>query len=190
MSATEGVFAEHSRLLNKEAELHVKKNTALAYDRKIEEFKLYSRHAFRHLDVTVQETVTEEKLFGFLLYNSRRAHFPRGSGKKGINKGIKFDHMDYDRIMEEAKHLPADEIPYKVLNWSQMANYNNAILKLLQFQRDMGANSSLRENLHSGRITKLLNEVNLTNNSVKRERTANPENFSRRRLTQICHHCF
>jgi hypothetical protein len=105
MSATEGVFAEHSRQLNREAELHTKKNMALAYDRKIEEFKLYSRHSFRHLDFNVQETV----------------------------------------IMEEATHLHADQIPLKVLNWSQMANYSNAILKLLQFQRDMGANKNFIE---------------------------------------------
>ncbi len=80
MSYTSGIFAEHARSVLEEARLDSKPNTDLAYDSKIDEFKGYCMKLWN--TDPFPESVTEEKVFGFLFYQSQRK--PKKRGRKKV----------------------------------------------------------------------------------------------------------
>lgn len=157
MSFTTGIYSAHSQQLLIETEAHRKVNTAKAYDHKVREFKAYCAHVFSGM-VTGRETVTEEKIFGFLLYNSRRGMFSNKGKRKGV-QAVNFKPAYYDQIMAAAQNVNADELEYQLLGWGQLANYKNAILGLWRQQVDLSSNNVSKDQLESHRVQRLMNEV-------------------------------
>jgi len=79
MSYTSGKFAAQAKQVAADDKAGHPENTILAYRRKMAEFLDFSRYAFpSEVDGIPSTTVTEEKFFGFLWYQSRRHQQPRG----------------------------------------------------------------------------------------------------------------
>jgi hypothetical protein len=138
MSYTSGVFAQHARNVLAERELDVKKNTFLAYNRKAEEFKafcnkLYSNDAYPTL-------VTEEKVFGFLYYQSHRTPKTRG---RSTETREAFDYAEYERIMADHSLGPVSQAQALFVGYDVINQYLCAILKLWKSQVFMLLNRSM-----------------------------------------------
>ena len=80
MSYTSGKFAAQAKQVAADNKAGHPENTILAYRRKMAEFLDFSCYAFpsNKVDGIPSTTVTEEKFFGFLWYQSRRHQQPRG----------------------------------------------------------------------------------------------------------------
>lgn len=149
MSFTTGEYARHAQHTLQEAVENGKKNTAIAYEPKSLEFRNFCRAHYtdRHMDPAFIETVTEEKLYGFLFYQSYRE--PKNRGKRRVGEEPRaagyFDYSDFKRILAlESQELSnmGNVVGYDVVN-----QYMCAILKMWEYQRDMGANNITKGNL-------------------------------------------
>ena len=98
-------------------------------------------------------TVTEEKFFGFLFYQSRRSVKAKGR-PKNVSEIPVFNEAEYVEFMKDPT-LKADKpCGYSVLN-----QYRSAILELHAKQRDNGCSNVTKEELMSNRVKRLLNNV-------------------------------
>ena len=134
MSYTSGKFAAQAKQVAADDKAGRPENTILAYRRKMAEFLDFSRYAFpSEVDGIPSTTVTEEKFFGFLWYQSRRHQRPRGRpGQcKPVEEQISKD--DYESVISNTDWISDKPIGYSVLN-----QYRSAILDLHAQQRDGG----------------------------------------------------
>ena len=77
-------------------------NTALAYDSKIIEFRQYCGKVWCHEDSNRREYVTEDKVYGFMLYNAFQEKVSSRKRKKRGNENIlRFDIDNYKKVREE-----------------------------------------------------------------------------------------
>ena len=103
MSFIAGEFTVQSENVFNDAEDLSKKNTAKQYDPKILEFKAYCKAVYFERQPESYETVNEDKLFGFLYYQSRRAPRKRGKKRKRVDdvdsNKVVFNINEYYKIM-------------------------------------------------------------------------------------------
>ena len=165
MSYTTGRFVQQARQVLVDDTAGTPENTLRAYDNKTKEYLEFCRHAYgNNTDVLAglsPYTITEEKFFGFMYYQSRRA---KKSG--GCRKIVKFNTADYDHYMTNTGAISQTPCGYSVLN-----QYRSSLLKLYQTQIDNGANNATKTMLMSDRIKTLLDNVK------KRKITIAKENF-------------
>ena len=90
--------AETNALINNQTQKAGQDNTALAYGSKIIEFKQYCHSVFSSLGVYA-ELVTEDKAFGFVLYNAYREKIQsKGRKKRGDNSIVRFSRENYNAV--------------------------------------------------------------------------------------------
>lgn len=153
MSFTSGIFASHARQVLIEESENQKTNTDQAYESKAEEFLNFCDAIFPSSESAANSrTVTEEKLFGFLYYQSRRPK--RKRGKRNVSTSGSFNADEYNEIMGRAAQLTSSPVGYDVIN-----QYYCAILRIWARQKDLGCNNISKDTLRSGRIIKLLDGV-------------------------------
>ena len=162
MSYTSGKFAAQAKQVAADDKAGRPENTILAYRRKMAEFLDFSRYAFpSEVDGIPSTTVTEEKFFGFLWYQSRRHQRPRG--RPGQCKPVEeqFSKDDYESVISNTDWISDKPIGYSVLN-----QYRSAILDLHAQQRDGGCNNIPKEVLMSGRVKRLLKTVKMRKTQI------------------------
>ena len=162
MSYTSGKFAAQAKQVAADDKAGRPENTILAYRRKMSEFLDFSRYAFpSEVDGIPSTTVTEEKFFGFLWYQSRRHQRPRG--RPGQCKPVEeqFSKDDYESVISNTDWISDKPIGYSVLN-----QYRSAILDLHSQQRDGGCNNIPKEVLMSGRVKRLLKTVKMRKTQI------------------------
>jgi hypothetical protein len=183
MSYTSGPFALHAQQVLIEGYASRPNNTHLCYNNRVKEFIQYCEAKYCN-DSAAQNatTVTEEKLFGFLHYQSRRPVRPRRKKssyrKKSYNTptvtdendnpeddGI-FNETEYDYYMspQNINLCASKPVGYSVIN-----HYMCSILDLHQQQVDNGCNNITKEQLRSNRIRKLLANVKVRKTSIAKE---------------------
>ena len=162
MSYTSGKFAAQAKQVAADDKAGRPENTILAYRRKMAEFLDFSCYAFTsEVDGIPSTTVTEEKFFGFLWYQSRRHQRPRG--RPGQCKPVEeqFSKDDYESVISNTDWISDKPIGYSVLN-----QYRSAILDLHAQQRDGGCNNIPKEVLMSGRVKRLLKTVKMRKTQI------------------------
>ena len=89
---------ETNALINNQTKKAGQDNTALAYDSKIIEFKQYCHSVFASQGFQA-ELVTEDKAFGFMLYNAYREKVTSNDRKKrGDCNVIRFSRENYNVV--------------------------------------------------------------------------------------------
>jgi hypothetical protein len=122
-----------------------KKNTALAYDPKCEEFYRFCDYHSKHHPEALRYTVNANRLFAFLTYHAFREQRQRG-GKKGRkneddeNRNAEFDPQEYDRIIATygALDLTNADVtipdPANPIGADAMNTYKSAVRKIWESQ--------------------------------------------------------
>jgi hypothetical protein len=132
MSFTSGRWARHAQHTLCERDENVKRNTSIAYDPKGIEFANFCKEVYSSQDQAIIQTVTEEKVFSFLFYQSIRPKKTRGGGKRKVPGH--FDRTQLLELMALDSHQILelkDVVGYDVLN-----QYMCAILHIWERQRD------------------------------------------------------
>lgn len=173
MSFTSGRFARQAQhVIEQEGRLS-KKNTLLAYDNKGREFLEFCNAVFSH--EAIPTTVTEEKLFGFLYYQSQRSSRKRG---RKTSKTALFNLLEYNQVMSNDSGHSFENMNLKsVVGYDVINQCYSSILKIWQNQVDMGANNSSKEQLRSERVKRLLH-------MVQQRKKSSPEKNLRKSLNQ------
>jgi hypothetical protein len=156
MSFVNGIYAEQAQSVLNESNKNRKRNTQLAYDPKVEEFKLFCE--YKYSTKPFPHCVTEEKVFGFLYfqaYRDLRRRGPQFSFKE-------FDVAGYERVMSGYKSS-------KPIEYDQLNQYLCSLLKLWRDQKDMGSNNVLKEDLRSDRVERLLEVVKHRKKNIDKE---------------------
>ena len=163
MSYTSGKFAAQAKQVAADDKAGRPENTILAYRRKMAEFLDFSCYAFpsNKVDGIPSTTVTEEKFFGFLWYQSSRHQQPRG--RPGQCKPVEeqFSKDDYESVISNTDWISDKPIGYSVLN-----QYRSAILDLHAQQWDGGCNNIPKEVLMSGHVKRLLKTVKMRKTQI------------------------
>ena len=85
-------------LINNQTKKAGQDNTALAYDSKVIEFKQCCHSVFSSQGA-LAEIVTEDKAFGFILYNSYREKIKsKGRKKRGDDNIVRFSRENYNAV--------------------------------------------------------------------------------------------
>ena len=171
MSASAGQFATHSQQVLTEDRDGRPKNTKRAYDLKEKEWFSFCDHLFSKgtsgIGQRVSYTVTEDRLFGFLFYQSRRNRKKRGkrtSASSGSLSG--FNTAKYDWFMADPKRVSSNPVGYSCVN-----QYRSAVMLIYHDQVSHGGNNSTKEQLLSNRVKGLLS------NTEKKEKFVREANF-------------
>jgi hypothetical protein len=191
MSFVSGPFAAAAQQVLRDDRVGRPINTSKIYDGRVKEFIDFcmAKYPSRGRGADSPTTVTEEKLFGFLFYQSRRP--PRSlKGRKNKKKQTtdredeeeqevldgSFNENEYDYYMaQENLHLCASKpIGYSVIN-----HYMCSILDLHQQQVDNGCNNITKAQLRSNRVQKLLANVKIRKVAISKE------NFEERLTTEF-----
>ena len=86
MSFTSGAYASHAQQVLREDQEGTPANTLKAYEAKATEFLQYCKLNHKSNDMAIPATtVTEEKVFGFLYYQSCREVYKRGKNVKMLD---------------------------------------------------------------------------------------------------------
>lgn len=169
----EGPFAAHAQRVLREAEIHRPDNTTLAYGPKKEEFRGFCDIVYA--GKPHPRTITEEKVFGFLYYQSYRTHFDRKKrGRNGTSLHSRFDKADYDSVMamnrsqeqmenttattptmEEVEAIAQSDDRKQLIGISLFKQYEAAIMEEHQSQVDHNSNNLSKEQLKSRRVKEL-----------------------------------
>jgi len=106
-------------------------------------------------------TVTEDKFFGFLWYQSRCHQRPRG--RPGQCKPVEeqFSKDDYESVISNI-----DWILDKLFGYSVLNQYRSAILDLHAQQWDGGCNNIPKKVFMSGRVKRLLKTVKMRKTQI------------------------
>ena len=156
MSFVNGIYAEQAQSVLNESNKNRKRNTQLAYDPKVEEFKLFCE--YKYSTKPFPHCVTEEKVFGFLYFQAYR-----DLRKRGPQFSFKeFDVPGYERVMSGYKSS-------KPIEYDQLNQYLCSLLKLWRDQKDMGSNNVLKEDLRSDRVERLLEVVKHRKKNIDKE---------------------
>lgn len=169
-----GQFGPHAQRVLLENERNRPANTKAAYVPKQNEFKGYCHVVFHNEQYP--DTITEEKVFGFMYYQAYRTHYnvkKRNSNREQIHMG--FDKADYDKVMASVQ---SQELGYRnaptlaqveagartsegqeLLGISSFKQYWAAILELHQHQVAYNANNLLKCQLESLRMKALREQV-------------------------------
>ena len=162
MSFTSGPYAEHAQRVLQDDEDSIPLNTRVAYASKGEEFlsfcdKIYGE---RSRDEVSARTVTEEKVFAFLFYQSyrkvRKKGLKRSSSGKENARGL--------NLQEEGGSKLGEVVGFDVVN-----QYYCSVLKIWRSQTDNNCNNVSKEQLKSERVSRLLNVVKKRKKRVERE---------------------
>ena len=87
-----------------------KKNTSLAYDPKVLEFKQFCDCVFKGRSITTRYDVDQNKVYGFFLYVAFRESKKRGRRKSNSVKTPMFDVNEWNRIAIAMKRATTGEI--------------------------------------------------------------------------------
>jgi hypothetical protein len=158
MSFTSGPYAAQAQIVLRANQDFQRKNTSLAYNPKIKEFKDFCHYEYPNSEHPT--IVTEERTFAFLFYQAFRKLRPRGGSKKK-NDETAFDPQDYERIKSEEN--PQGTCSYEVVN-----SYLCAVLKLHTYQRDESCNNLSKEQIRSRRVKTLLDMVKNRKKRIKK----------------------
>jgi len=188
MSYTSGPFALHAQQVLLEDRASRPNNTRLSYNNRVKEFIQFCEAKYSsESPAQSASTVTEEKLFGFLHYQSRRPLCPRrkkssyckrkvgrrSNADEGMDEDLNLE--DDDGIFNEAEYdfyMQPENINFcarKPVGYSVINHYMCAILDLHQQQIDNGCNNITKEQLRSNRIRKLLANVKVRKTTIARE---------------------
>ena len=164
MSFTSGPYASHARAVLAQQDEFDKKNTLLAYNNKVSKFVGFCHSLFPPSSAADNAaTVTEEKLFGYLFFTSRRSVRNRGmrqqtrhanSSSSSSKQAGMFDRAEYDRVMDSSYKEGTNLVGFDVLNQTY-----SGILRLWKRQCDMGTNNATKDQLRSQRVMSLMNVV-------------------------------
>jgi hypothetical protein len=106
MSFTTGIFSQQAQNVLNDSRVLEKENTNRAYDGKAREFEEFCESVFSSLPDHCRKTVTEEKLFGFLYYQSFRQQRSRGIKRNSQGSSRQtFDIYDYNEVMNHPNRL-------------------------------------------------------------------------------------
>jgi hypothetical protein len=154
---TTGDFSQQAQSILKESQVMMPKNTRLAYDRKMLEFKAFCNFKFNHLPPAALYTVTEDKTFSFLYYQAHRPIRARGRSKE---ERI-FSFPDYDEVMSITVHQDntAEIAPKKLCGYDVINQYLCSILKLWKEQLDLNCNNLTKEQIRSTRVERYFSNL-------------------------------
>ena len=170
MSYTSGIFAKAARQVQQDDNNGIPFNTQLAFGQKGEEFLEYCTSIFSCCGYSTQ-IVTEEKVFGFLFYQSYRMQRKRGCKKRQVQTK-NFNVDNYHTVMAKYNSnkgaacepmLETDPVGYDTVN-----QYYCSILKILQHQRSQNANNLTKEHLCTDRVAQLLCVVQVRKKMIKK----------------------
>ena len=125
------MFSQEKSVVNVLAKEYEKANTRRAYDSKQIEFIEFCKHVYaKHDD---WETITETKVYGFMLYQCHRAS-KKGQGEKWKEGTPRFCSHDYDNVLDSIKN---GEVKTKnLLQFSMIKAYLCSIQYLLHYQNE------------------------------------------------------
>ena len=148
------MFSKEKSLINEIARDYVKDNTRRAYDSKQIEFREYCEYVHGKDDHPL--TITEIKVYGFMLYQCHRTK-KRGKGVKWINGTPRFRPDDYDNVM---KSINSGNVPTKdLIKYSLFNTYLCSIKDLLAIQNDDLNNPFKKEMIMTNDMKKLFTIV-------------------------------
>lgn len=162
----EGPYALHAQRVLREAELNRPANTTAAYVPKKAEFRGFCEAVWSGTPYPF--LVTEEKMFGFLYYNSYRSHYDKKKRKRdGAILYSGFEKDDYLKVMairtsHESDGTPMEDVETaarssngKMIGISAFKQYEAAVLEIHQHQVDHNSSNVTREQLKSRRVKEL-----------------------------------
>lgn len=182
MSFVNGPFADQAQRLLRDVEASRPRNTRLAYEPKLKEWKEFCDKVHPHDEYRYQ--VTEPKLFIFLYYQSYRPHKERGKkrGQDGetLDQQQRFDLEQYNAVVnanlssivverntngraptiqQVEDRMGDDARKNKVIGISLWKQYFAAVMNEWQRQVDHSANTLQREQIVSSRVSLLKHMV-------------------------------
>jgi hypothetical protein len=159
---TSGQFAAAAQHVQRDSQALIPENTIIAYKAKAAEFIVFCNTIYSNQDYP--QTVTEEKVFGFLFYQAYRGKRRKGRARRGHARPV-FDMSDYESVMAkynvDAEDNDAslwdtemDVVGYDVINQCLCA-----CLDLLRHQRSLNANNLFIHDIRSERVEQMMNVV-------------------------------
>eukprot|EP00536_Pseudo-nitzschia_multiseries_P016145 jgi/Psemu1/45057/gm1.45057_g len=179
MSYTSDIFVKAAWHVQQDDLDGILTNTQIAYGRKgVLEFLQYCTTMFGYLDYP--QTVTKQKVFGFLCYQAYQTQRRRGQklkqeeGAPIVERIFNADNYmmviakyntsnhNHEELVEKLDHDP--------VGWDTVNQYLCSILKILCHQRSQNVDNLTKEHIRSERVTQLLQVVQIRTKKIKKMR--------------------
>jgi hypothetical protein len=151
-----------------------KKNTKIAYNPKVTEFRAFCDFQYPYHPPSTRYTVVHDNFYRFMFYQVFREKKVSRGRKRGVSE--KFDSADYNRVIEKYSALLStlqidDGDPENVdrasivdpdrpLKYSQINTYRSSIRSLFDEQKAACANGGSWEQVNNLALQKLMTIVN------------------------------